>query len=134
MGRNSDLSAAEKGLISWSAKEFYWAYAEQSKSKSKSISSFEDVVALAEIFQKRYPDELTYKAHMMRFHSIKTFLYKNALQLMKDGFGATEGEAGFKKEVLDVLCVLPYAKDGDGGFSYAQIKTEARKKINAHLN
>jgi len=132
MDRKLDLSAAEKGLIPWSTEEFYWAYAEQSKSKLKSISSFEDVVALAEIFQKRYSDELKYKAHMMRFHSIKTFIYKNAINLMKDGFGATKGEAGFRKELMDVLCKLPFAKDG--GFSYEQVKTEALKKINASLN
>jgi hypothetical protein len=132
MDRQIDLSAAQKGLIPWSTKEFYWAYAEQSKSKLKSVSNFNDVLALAEIFQKRYPDELTFKAHMMRFHSMKLFIAKNALQLMKDGFAATEGEAGFRNELLDVLCTVPFANGG--GFSYSQVKTEALKKMNAGLN
>jgi len=134
MNRQSDLSAAEKGLIPWSREEFFWAYAQQVTKKIKSISSFEDVVALAEIFDKRYPDNLTSKAHMMRFHSIKLFLGKNAIQLLKDGFAAPKGEAGFRNELMDVLCTIPFAKSDNEIFSYIQVKNEAQKKINAGLN
>jgi len=51
---------------------------------------------------------------------------------MQDGFGVTKGGAGFRNELMDVLCTLTFSKDG--GFSYEQVKTEALKKINAHLN
>lgn len=138
---NPELDLAHKGMIPWSAKEFFWAYAEQRKSKLTSISNFDDVVALAEIFQKRYPDELTFKAHMMRFHSIKMFMFKNAAQLIKDGFAAIDGEAGFRKELMDVLCTLPFSleemdKNGEKHYTflYSQVKNEALKKINAPLN
>ena len=138
---NSDLDLAHKGMIPWSTKEFYWAFAKQQESKLNSISNFDDVVALAEIFQKRYPDDLTFKAHMYRFHLIKTFMFKNAAQLIKDGFAATEGEAGFRRELMDILCTLPYSleetgKNGDKTYTflYTQVKNDALKKINAHLN
>ena len=68
-------------------------------------------------------------------------MFKNAVQLMKDGFAATEGEAGFRSELMDVLCTLPYSKkekDFDGEdfytFSYPKVKVATLKKINAHLN
>jgi len=117
------------------------AYAKQSESKLKSISNFNDVLALAEIFQNDIPDDLTYKAHMYRFHLIKSFIFKNAAQLIKDGFAATEGKAGFKDELMDILCTLPYTleetdKNGEKHYTflYSQVKNEALKKINAHLN
>ena len=136
-----ELDLAHKGMIPWSTKEFYWAYAKQQESKLTSISNFDDVVALAEIFQKRYPDDLTFKAHMFRFHSIKMFISKNAVQLVKDGFAAPEGKTGFRSELMDVLCTLPFSleetnRNGEKHytFSYLQVKNEALKKINAHLN
>jgi hypothetical protein len=141
MKKESPDDLAHKGMIPWSTKEFYWAFAEQRKSKLGSISNFDDVKALGEIFRKRYPDGLTFKAHMFRFHMIKMFLFENAVQLMKDGFGAVEGEAGFRNELMDVLCTLPYSleetdRNGemDYTFLYSQVKNEALKKINAHLN
>ncbi|MBF0571883.1 MAG: hypothetical protein HQL12_08455 [Candidatus Omnitrophica bacterium] len=138
---NLELDLAHKGMIPWSTKEFYRAYAKQRESKLKSISNVNDVLALAEIFQKRYPDDITFKAHMYRFHLIKTFIFKYAAQLVKDGFAATEGEAGFRNELMEILCTLPYSleevgKNGDKTYTflYAQVKNEALKKINVHLN
>jgi len=105
----SELDLAHKGMIPCVNKRSFTGHMlNKARANLKSISNFNDVLALAEIFQKRYPDDLTYKAHMYRFHLIKSFIFKNAAQLIKDGFAATEGKAGFKDELMDILCTLPY--------------------------
>jgi hypothetical protein len=65
---------------------------------------------LAETFQKEYPNTLEFVAHLYRFRLIRMFIFTYGRRLGKDGFYAPEGEAGFRNELMDVLCTLPYSK------------------------
>jgi hypothetical protein len=137
-----DFDLAYKGMIPWSTKEFFGIYAKFSTQKIKKANERANKGdLLAETFQKEYPNVLEFTAHLHRFRLIRMFIFQYGRQLGKDGFYAPQGEAGFRNELIDILCALPYSKeekDPDGEkfytFSYPQVKAAALKKINAHLN
>jgi hypothetical protein len=104
--------------------------------------NFETMILLNEIFHNRYPNKDEAMAHFFRYHSISKFLDKYRNELIKDGLVEMEGaDTTLKPQLLDILCTLPYSLEGTGKngdktytFLYSQVKNEALKKINAHLN
>lgn len=138
----SDLDLAYKGMIPWSTKEFYEVYAKYATKKFKMKNEHADQgMLLAETFRKEYPNELEFMAHLHRYRLMRMFIFKYGRQLGKDGFYAPEGEAGFRNELMDILCTLPYSKEEKGfdgekfyTFSYPEVRDAALKKLNAHLN
>jgi len=137
-----DLSKAHKGMIPWSREEFYKVFAKYATRKQRlEKQNVKNPDLLADVFQKEYPDSLEFTAHLYRFQLLRMFIFKYGRKLIEDGFAAPNGEPGYRNELMDILCTLPYSKaemDTDGeksyNFVYSQVKAAALKKINAHLN
>jgi hypothetical protein len=136
-----DLTLAYKGMIPWSAKEFYdvWAKYATKKGRIKNRQRINNL--LARIFAEEYPNQIEFAAHLYRFRLMRRFIFKFGKRLIKDGFGAPQGESGFRNELMDVLYTLPYSKkekeiDGQNtyDFLYSDVKSAALKRMNVYLN
>ena len=149
------MNKAEKGMVPWSRDEFNWIEAEfhrlraHQKGVSKSpgihietgIGSMDNLILLMEIFQGRYSNE-EFMAHFIRHQQLLEFLSEKKDDLIKEGLIKEDGSRTIYQSVLiDTLCVLPLTQEklGPNGdkiytFSYQEVVSAAKIRLNAHLN
>ena len=150
-----DMNKAEKGLVPWSREEFNWVEAEfhrlraKQKGANKSpgihietgIGSIDNLILLMEIFQGRYSNE-EFMAHFIRHQQLLEFLSMKKDDLIKEGLIKEDGSKTIYQSVLiDTLCVLGLTQEklGPHGdkiytFSYQEVISAAKIRLNAHLN
>jgi len=150
-----DMDSAYKGLVPWSREEFNWVEAEfhrlraNQKGANKSpgihiatgIGSMDNLILLMEIFQGRYSNE-EFMAHFIRHQQLLEFLSVKKDALIKEGLIKEDGSKTIYQSVLiDTLCVLGLTQEklGPHGdkiytFSYQEVVSAAKIRLNAHLN
>jgi hypothetical protein len=163
----NDEIRIHRGVIPWSAQEYnyvmqaFMARRKDFKPKYPLTEDFafaEDEIAdlspgqlynlismmlVSDIFHERYPNELEYNAHFVRFHEIKKFLNEHNRELFKLGFTAgPEDIMNVKPQLLETLCTVMYdqeVRDESGEFTgctflFPQVVTITQAKMNAHAN
>jgi len=161
--RNSDDEIrAHRGLIPWSVQEYNWVMdAFMSRRKNikgnlpltKEFAYIKDDLAylspgelynlnsmllVSMIFHERYPDEVEYTAHSLRFHEIKKFMHEYNNELFELGLTAgPEDIMNVKPQLLETLCTIEFSEEmvDESGefigctFSFEDVVADAKAKM-----
>jgi hypothetical protein len=161
-----DQIRAYRGFIPWSRAEYDWALAtldlrrknmkgnlplteeyahlkeEMTHLMGRELHNFNIMLLISEIFHQRYPDEIQFMAHSLRFHGIHRFLREHDRELTKMGLVSVRGNKHYvEPQLIESLCTLPYSRienedseDISFHFLYDEVIKITRAKMNAPLN